>query len=308
MNLKFWQRPPLQASPQRTLGHNDILILPTRFGVLFLGLSLVLFLFGSNYQNNLILMLAFLMVSLFSSCLLICYRNLAGVTLSPQPAPGTHAGDPARFPISLSGTGHSYHLQLGFVQGDKQLLHTLSATPSRLEVAWPSRRRGPLLPPPLIISSRYPLGLCRVWSRLALNQAAWVWPRPLAGDTPQAHRPRQEQGDKHQSNSNDFDGLKPWQRGHSLGRVAWKQLAQQRGMLVKQFDSPGPNPELLTVDNRHPQLEHHLSELAGRLHRLHQQGVPVGLSTDTETLMPALGRTHLHHCLTLLARVEPHAS
>ncbi|USD38822.1 MULTISPECIES: DUF58 domain-containing protein [Ferrimonas] len=306
MTLSFWRRPPLQACPQRTLSHNDILIVPTRFGVLFLALSLVLFLFGSNYQNNLILMLAFLMFSLFSSCLLICYRNLAGVTLRPQPASGVHAGDPVHFPINLSGSGHNYHLQLRFVQGDKQQLHALSATPSRLDVPWPSSQRGPLTPPPLIISSRYPLGLCRVWSRLTLNQTAWIWPRPLTEGTPAPPQSRPNQGEDRQSTGDEFEGLKPWQRGHSLSRVAWKQLAQQRGMLIKQFDGPSPNPQLLTVDSQHPQLEQHLSELTGRLQQLHQQGIPVGLSTPTETLMPKLGRSHLHHCLTLLARVEPH--
>ncbi|MFB0586661.1 DUF58 domain-containing protein, partial [Aeromonas salmonicida] len=45
----------------------------------------------------------------------------------------------------------------------------------------------------------------------------------------------------------DFDMLRAHQSGEPLSRVAWKQLAQGRGLLVKQFCEPGQDDTHLSL-------------------------------------------------------------
>ena len=79
-----WQRwldRRLPRARQVRLDQRRIFILPTGYGVLYLIVAVLLFFGGVNYENNLILALCFLMVSLFVVAILHTFRNLSGLML-----------------------------------------------------------------------------------------------------------------------------------------------------------------------------------------------------------------------------------
>ena len=67
--------PPAQAI---RLSHRNIFIVPTRQGLGFVLILLLILIAGINYQNALAHALAFLMLGLFLVAMLQTHRNLAG--------------------------------------------------------------------------------------------------------------------------------------------------------------------------------------------------------------------------------------
>ena len=73
----FWQRRAARWLARRippasrlTLGYRNLFILPSRLGYQYLLLLGALFVLGTNYQNNLVLALAYLLLSLFITTLI----------------------------------------------------------------------------------------------------------------------------------------------------------------------------------------------------------------------------------------------
>ena len=64
------------------LKHHNIYELPSRFGLIFLMFALLIFILGSNYQNNLILLTAYLFISVFIIGILQSYLNLMNTEIS----------------------------------------------------------------------------------------------------------------------------------------------------------------------------------------------------------------------------------
>ena len=75
---RFWRWIQRRLKPQReqTLNNKKLFIFPSRAGFGFLGFAFLLWLVGTNYENNLVLGLAFLLTALmvvaFFIRLIIC--------------------------------------------------------------------------------------------------------------------------------------------------------------------------------------------------------------------------------------------
>ena len=63
--IRKWLDKRIPAANEFQLSHRSIFIFPAKFGALFLALCALLFLLGTNYQNNLMLLLCYFLVALF---------------------------------------------------------------------------------------------------------------------------------------------------------------------------------------------------------------------------------------------------
>ena len=77
-NANNWLNKRIPAATRFSLNHKNIFIFPSRFGGLYLFLCLGLFILGTNYQNNLMILLCYFLVSLF-------YKIGSLVSNSPLP-------------------------------------------------------------------------------------------------------------------------------------------------------------------------------------------------------------------------------
>lgn len=290
---------------QHRLGLLKLKVMPTRFGIFFLGLSIVMYLFGSSYQNPLILLLALLMLSLFISCWFLCAYNLYGLHIRLIGYQSPHAGAPCQLEFSIRHrrTGHQIQLKLDPQYHNRFLQLGKHWQPLLLKQQ--TIRRGALKPSPLYVSSRYPLGLCKVQVLMEIEQLLWVWPSPkfVPSSTPKLAQQTKDELD-------ELDFLAPWKPGESLSRIAWKSFSQGKGLQSKTFSSV-LEPAELELCTEHHQLERHLSELTTELLQCHQQGIPFGLRTphqQTPLIPPNLGAGHLKQCLDLLAKIPTKAT
>lgn len=298
------RRLPPQASV--TLAHKSIFILPTGFGLIWVLLVILLFLFGTNYQNNLVIGLSILLLSIFNTCIIYSYRNLAGMTLQSKSGPNVYAGESVIYPIALSASQVQHNVTLNYQGNPTQILDRLDTQEQTLLLSFANELRGLVNPGRIKVESRYPLGLCRAWSNIDLDNSQIVFARPkpsmttLRQDQTYATEASSQQG-KTIVGVEEFKSLKPYITGESLNQIAWKQLAQGRGMLTKEFEQPLSAPQWLILDPAKPDIEQQLSELTWMVDRLSQKAHIFGLILPGKTIAPSAGNAHRIVCLTAIA-------
>ncbi|MDX1392399.1 MAG: DUF58 domain-containing protein [Rheinheimera sp.] len=281
-----------------TLVQKLIFILPSRYGWWFLLLIVLLYLLGTNYQNNLILLLCYLLLSLFLFSIALCYANMSGLTLHCRTAPEGYAGSTLHAEILLSSAKHHQMLELCFIaQPPSTMLTTLQ---TNVSVPLHTKVRGRFMLPRLKISSQYPFGLWRAWSYVALQQHYWVYPAPenVPGEALSS-----EQDNSHTA-SPSMDTLAPYRSGDSLRHIIWKRLARDpMNPVVRQhFIAPEAQPDWVVVPALSAEaLERALRKACYRLLELEQQGGVYGLKLPGQTVTQAQGAAHLQRCLQALA-------
>ncbi|WP_394201947.1 DUF58 domain-containing protein [Shewanella waksmanii] len=302
-----WLARRLPPSKSITLAHKSIFILPTGFGVIWLMLVVLLFVFGTNYQNNLIIALAFLLLSVFNTCIIYSYRNLAGIQFVAKPSPQHYAGDTLLYAIEVSAKYQQCDVQINFPNNATVTLAEVNHTPSQTLVPLANTKRGYVHPGRLKVSSRYPLGLCRTWSHLDLDNQQVVFAQPKTSTAAlQALDDANDESHHHQGKSvigvDEYHGLREYVVGESLRQVAWKQWAQGKGMLTKEFQQPQGAPLWLTLAINSPiDLETQLSELTWCVDQLSRKQQTFGIKLNQQIISPNNGEQHRLQCLTAIA-------
>ena len=220
------------------LNLRNVFILPTREGVYFSILIIFMLLAGINYQNSLVLALAFLLFSMLMISILHTYRNLSGLTLRSAGSKPAFAGDDAGFDVNLirSGARTFEALQLGWHRHKTTGADLIDDQQLIVNLYLPTQKRGLLNPGRLLIQSCYPVGLFRAWSWVDLDMKAVVYPRPIvAGPVPGATSNIGEGDALQRDGVDDFYGFRNYQHGDSLRHVAWKNYARSDELLLKEF-------------------------------------------------------------------------
>ena len=107
--LTRWWLARLPASDTWTLGQRNVYILPSRSGMAFAGLLLVMLLASINYQLNLGYVLTFLVAGAAGVSMHMTHATLRGLTLRVRPPAPGFAGDPARIEIVVTSPGRARH-------------------------------------------------------------------------------------------------------------------------------------------------------------------------------------------------------
>ena len=287
------------AADKVTLVQKLIFILPTRYGWWFVLLIVLLYLLGTNYQNNLILLLCYLLLSVFLVNIVLAYQNLRGLTLQCRQAPEGFAGEPTTAVVNLSNDKKHLMLNMHFVQQNDTILLSQSATTATLSLN--GTKRGKYALPRIKISSQYPFGLWRAWSYVALAQHYWVYPHP---DADKAVLNNVSDDASQHAKTDAGETLSPYRAGDSIRHMVWKRLARDPANPVvrQQHFSAQAEPSWVVVPALSGDaLERALRYASQQLLQLEQTGSSYGLKLPALTLPQAKGPQHLQRCLQELA-------
>lgn len=310
--MSAWLDRRIPPATHYRLNRHNLFIFPSHTGWVYLCLTVAIFLLGSNYENNLVLALAYLLFSLFVVSIHHCHHNLSGLTVEALTAPTGYAGQSLRFVVQLQTTRPRHDLQLSAVDGLGEHLTELEQR-AQLGATFLATQRGWLQPGRLRIASQWPLGLLTCWTQLDLQQIGLAYPKPLlcelqlqAGNA--APTATNIPAATHSTSGMDeMQGLRPYRHGESLNQIAWKQVAQGRGLVSKEFMTPIPQLCWLELHKTTGQsLEERLSKLCYQLQMLEQQGAHYGLLLGSQSIAPNEGVSHQTRCLTALALYENH--
>lgn len=293
------------AVPSVTLVQKLIFILPTRYGWWFFGLIVLLYLLGTNYQNNLILLLSYLLLSLFLLSIVLCYQNLSGLTLrSLAPGEGFTEQD-IGLNLQLIAADHDdkrhQMLRLQFIGQQHQLVSPQCASAITLNIFAGKRGKYPL--PRVKVSSQYPFGLWQAFSYVALAQHYWVYPAPAQQSPAAGLMPEQDQTSAQQEVSDDT--LTTYKQGDSIRHLVWKRLARDPATpVVRQQHTPPPQLQsdwVVVPAVSGDALERALRQASRDLLTLEQSGASYGLKLPALTIAQAKGPAQLQRCLQALA-------
>jgi uncharacterized protein (DUF58 family) len=300
-----WLLKRIPPGPNVRLDQRRIFIMPTAVGMSFLLALLLMLLAAINYQNSLAYALTFLLGSVFVVAILHTWRNLAGLVLQAGGAEAVFLGEHARLRVRLESRGRLYQaVALGWPRSGLQLVDVPAGGTCEVELSLSSERRGWLKPGRMRVESRFPLGILVAWSWVDLQLAALVYPRPSAGDLPQAGGLTEEDNEGTRtvgSGIDDYQGLRPWQPGDSRRRLNWKAFSRGQGLLVKDFTALAGQEPLLDLDALDGDIEARLSLLCHWVVELSARQQPFALRIAATTIGPDGGADHRNRCLRELA-------
>ncbi len=282
------------SAVQVRLQQKFMFVFPTRFGFGLGALVLLLYILGTNYQNNLILLLAYLLLVLLISTIVLAFLNLHHCELSARPLADVFAGQNAAILLTLQRrTGSPQALDAGW-------LHPAPLTPvsgATVVLELPAPQRGYFAIPRLRLQSIYPFGLVRCWCYVRLDCRYWVFPAPIPAPFAGA------QADPNQQNAEEWSGQRQYQPGDPWRQLDWKRFSRQQQLLVHQFSATTlPGTDLwLSADPRLRTLEAQLSDLTERAIRAEQAQQPFGLRRTPTDIAVGSGPAHLRQVLQALA-------
>ncbi len=296
-----------QTEPQTTLERRRIYILPTRAGLTFF-LVLLVILFGAiNYENSLAFMLTFLLGAIGFLGMVHTHQNLNRLKLTALPAKPVFAGQTALFPVMLTGRQGTAHCNIKFQCQDQPVSSgSLNGDQSetRIMVAVAARRRGRLKLQKIKVFTEFPLGLFHAWSWVRLSGRCLVYPAPDSR-TSRIHLQGMEGSGQSGEliGNDDFAGIRAYQRGDTPNRLAWKAVARSRKLQTKVFHADAGNeiwlswyrlPDTMDVEKR-------LSVLCRWVLDADHQDLKYGLEIPGVRVPPNAGQQHRQTCLQHLA-------
>ncbi|MFY8328519.1 DUF58 domain-containing protein [Pseudoalteromonas sp. ZZD1] len=289
-----------------TLKHNTIYVLPSKMGCGFLFVAVLNFILGINYQNNLILAMAYLMLVVLVLAILIGYSNVKGLTIHFKAKNNDYSPISPRlvFDISTDKFCQSFN-----VIYQKQILHHLDNIKDRtnITVSLPYKNRGSYPLKRIKLLSQYPFGLVSVWSYMQIEETVFVYPEQI-----NPNKNNNLMVDDHNSNGDlkrangidEFDSLVDHQHGMGLQRVSWKHYAKTQQLMVKEFVNFASTPMTYDYSQLQGNAETRLSHLSYLITQAHLHDHAFALKLNSQLYSMAKGSEHFNACLMALSRFK----
>jgi len=302
----FQSKAPKVQIPIRLHARN-IYILPTRYGILLFSVLGGMLLGAINYNNNMAFLLTFLLGGMAFVSLFQTHRNLSGLRIETCAASEVFAGEPMRFQWSAKAENRcreaiAFHL----VRFDTETLADVqTARETTIFIDVQSEQRGWMPAGPLTISTCYPMGIFKAWSRMEMHHKGLVYPRPISDPFAFSRDDAFRSGElsrSPKSGCDDFEGLKSYQAGDPIQQIFWKAMAKGQGLQTKTFTGMAGGEIRLEWDQiPEDDVEIRLSRLCGMVMRANDMGLAYGLRIPGIDIPPSKGEAHKRICLKSLA-------
>jgi uncharacterized protein (DUF58 family) len=287
------------------LTRHRLYILPTRLGLAYATMLFAMLLGGLNYNNNLGLALTFLLVSLGLVTMHHCHGTLRGLRLRLLATDSAFVGQAVKFRLVLENASAAARPRIelsvdGAVTGIADVPAGASA---EAEIAIPATRRGRVSLSRFEVATRHPLGLFRAWAVVHADYGAVAWPKPAQrGRLPPSVETDTGGAQDRAPGEADFAGLRPYQVGDSLHRIAWKAYARGLGLHTKQYAGTDVVSHVFDWDSLEGlDTEARLSQLCRWILDAHERDEAYGLRLPGRLIDANVGSAHLNRCLRSLA-------
>ena len=292
-----WINRRIKPARKHRLNNRRLFIFPSRSGFGFLFLVILLWLLGTNYENNLVLAFAFFLTSMMIIVIHHTFFNMLGMEVEFLRAHPCFFGEDAEIDVRIDKGRKSPResLTVGFENSLSTTFDLLESDAEQLKLFFTPRQRGRSRLPRLRVESVFPLGLIRCWTWLGLDADVLVYPKPLKGyERPSSGESDGQEGELLiESGNEDFVDLKRYQTGDSMSRVAWKPYARGRGLYTKEFGTFSSEDIWLEWDALDGfDLEVRLSVLCDWVLKLSGENTPYGLRLPGIDIEPDIGSEH----------------
>lgn len=282
-----------------------IFILPTRQGLVFLLLLLIMLLGATNYGNNMAFALTFMLGSILFVSILYTYQNLVGLQIQLLHIDNAFVGGEVEYVIDIYNDIQRprYDIELRCNINSAATENVAGDSHNRVSLRLPALRRGLLSIGKITLTTRYPFGLFYAWCYVNIVGDALIYPHPgVKKVTPSTATASGDGIATEEPGCDDFHGLRIYSSGDAMRHIDWKAYARERGLLTKQFQRH-QSPELwfewnATTGNN---IEDRLSQLCRWVVDAEQRRQRYGLRLPNVEIAPNIGATHQQFCLQQLA-------
>ena len=286
-----------------TLEYRHIYVMPTRFGFGFGFLLMLMALGGLNFNNNMALMLGFLLAAIAQLTTLLAYRNMVGIRVEAIRASPVFAEQAASFKVLLRNPCDRNRFALQAISPEAVDCSDIEPQNSgQLSLLQATVQRGWMRMDPFRIENRFPLGLFRAWSVIIPKAKCLVYPKPAPKPPPLPQTGRGEFGTAHRGEGDHFHGLREFRPGDPLRRIAWRTSARHQKLYSRVMESPSEEAcELNWYLIGSSGTEEKLSILTAWVLRAERRHIPYSLEMPGAALPADLGEEHQQACLEILA-------
>lgn len=287
------------------LNSRRVYILPTKAGLIFLVLLLLLLVGSINYSKSLGFVLTFMLVGLGNVILFSTWKNLAGLRLRTGGCLPVFAGNQAEFAVQLENPAVATRYSIE-VMYDGQSFEVVDVPADQIVLAHfkvNAEERGWLNAGRFRVCTEFPAGLFVAWTWIDLSMQCLVYPKPIK----KAALPvsvSNEDGDQSLLGQGleEYAGLRRYQAGDSWRRIAWKAVARTDSLVTKEFFGGKPQRQwidwqALAVSG----VEARLSMMTRLIINAEEAGRHYGLRLPNMEIEPAHGKAHYARCLKAVA-------
>lgn len=231
-NLMLHKKPenlPLKINWRR------IFILPTKPGLFFALVAFVMLVASLNFNNNMGLMLTFLLMGLAQVALYRVFFNLRNLVINNVTAKPVFLGKKAIFTIHLHANESKYDICVKNNNDENCLVELSAESPNTVVYSLNTTQRGWLKCGKVKILSSYPFGLFYAWIWTHFKTKCLVYPAPENSPPPLPRNALDEGNTTVIIDGEDFHGLKPFQSGDAMRLIAWKRTAQTGELISREF-------------------------------------------------------------------------
>ena len=309
--VRAWWGARMQPRESQTLNQRNIYIVPSRAGLVFCLVLLLLLVVSINYQLSLGFALTFLLAGSAAASMHMTHASLRGLTLHLKPLVPAFDGDAAVLEMVVTNPGASrlgigFGLDLGARPIPLAYAEIVANGQTSVQLGWLAPGRGLHTLPLVRAESRYPFGLFRAWTIWRPAGRQWVYPRP---ESPPPPWPQTDsaQGDERplarSGAGTEFEGVRAYRRGDTLRQVVWKKAARTGEMISRETAGATQREMWLQWGQAAPaDDEARLARLAAWVMAADQAGHSFGLRLPGVELAPAQGLAQRHAALQALAQ------
>jgi uncharacterized protein (DUF58 family) len=291
------------------LHRRRIYVVPSRFGLTFLLILIVMLLGALNYNNNPAMLLTCLLGAAAYQSVYSGFRAMNRVELRSLQAQACSAGETLRLSLFFHADAparRGLRLRLEQAGNDSLADECVFDIPAdcmhKVETELAAPQRGLQRIGRIRVWSEYPFGLFHVWSWLNPDFFALIYPRAEIHAPPLPQSGGQAQAAAQRRSDDELGMLRDYHASDARRMIAWKASARHDHLLVKEFEQRRGQDIVLdwqALEGLDP--ESRISRLTAWVIRAETSATPYLLALPHVRVGPAIGAEHRHACLRELA-------
>ena len=264
-------------------------------------LSFLIFLIATNYNNNVVFLLACLLLGVWLLSAWLTLKNMVGLNCLHWSVDPCFEGSDAVYRLLVEAHDGQSHFEIGCDEANETHRVTELNKGKRHWLLFNTKMdvRGNHKPSDTSVFSTWPFGLWQASCTTPDIPLCLVYPKPM-GNQP---LPSLDQRCLDIHSTDELSGLRSYQEGDNLRYIDWKAMARSEQTLVKIFDGDHQQ-QTLWLDAKNVQVvdfEDKCRQLSRWVVECERQGIQYGLRVGAAMLSPGSTRIHQHLSLRLLA-------